>query len=289
MKRYGNKLAALLSAICLILSLSACGGSGDGDGGSDGGKVDPLAAAMANMENAESMDAKMVMDMDMEVAGETLETATTINASVFNDPMRMKADMTMDMGGYGDVSLSVYAETAEDGTIVMYMYDGMDGWYSQEVTTNDLSQYDVSSNMDSYISCATSFKQEGTEQTEGVSAYKYTGVITGEAMQEVMLSSGALDSLSTQMSLDESQIKDMLSDLGDIAVTLWIDEESLYPVRYDMDMTAIMDGMIGKMLETLSDGTEELTMSIPKMTISMTCSNFNNATDFTIPEEAKNA
>lgn len=56
-----------------------------------------------------------------------------------------------------------------------------------------------------------------------------------------------------------------------------------------MDMTAIMDGLMGKILETAGGEEAGLTMSIPKMTISMTCSNFNSATDFTIPEEAKNA
>lgn len=282
MHQRGKNLTALVLALCIFLSLTACGGSG-------GGKSDPLAAAMQNMEKAESMDAKMVMEMDMEAGGQTMETVTTMDCSIFNKPMRMKMDMTMDMGGYGDVSMEMYAEEAEDGSIVLYQYDGMD-WSSQSVTAADLGQYDVSSSMDSYMASTTDFKQEGTEEVEGVSAYKYTGVITGESMQEVMLSSGALDSMSTQMNMDEAQMKDMLSGLGDIAVTMWIDEESLYPVRYDMDMTAIMDGLTGKIMET-AGGAEAagVAMSIPKMTISMTCSNFNGATDFTIPAEAKNA
>lgn len=280
MHQRGKNLTALVLALCIVLSLTACGG---------GGESDPLAAAMQNMEKAESMDAKMVMEMDMEAGGQTMETVTTMDCSIFNKPMRMKMDMTMDMGGYGDVSMEMYAEEAEDGSIVLYQYDGMD-WSSQSVTAADLGQYDVSSSMDSYMASTTDFKQEGTEEVEGVSAYKYTGVITGESMQEVMLSSGALDSMSTQMNMDEAQMKDMLSGLGDIAVTMWIDEESLYPVRYDMDMTAILDGLTGKIMET-AGGAEAagVAMSIPKMTISMTCSNFNGATDFTIPAEAKNA
>lgn len=282
MNQHKKRLTALLMALCIVLGLTACAGSG-------GGKSDPLAAAMENMGKAESMDAKMVMEMDMEAGGQTLETITTMDCSIFNEPMRMKMDMTMDMGGYGDAGMEMYAEEAEDGSIVLYQYDGMD-WSSQSITAADLGQYDVSSSMDSYMASTTGFKQEGTEDLEGAGTYKYTGVITGESMQEVMLSSGALDSMSTQMNMDEAQIKDMLSGLGDIAVTMWIDKESLYPVRYDMDMTAIMDGLMGKILETA--GGEEaagVTMSIPKMTISMTCSNFNSATDFTIPEEAKNA
>ena len=45
----------------------------------------------------------------------------------------------------------------------------------------------------------------------GASAYKYTGVITGDSMQDVMMSSGALDSLGTQMNMDEAQMEELLS------------------------------------------------------------------------------
>ena len=276
MKQHRKKYTAMLLALCAALNLTACGGSGK----------DPLAAAMENMSKVESMDAKMVMEMDMTAGDQTLETVTTIDTSLFTEPMRMKVDMTMDMSGYGDASMEIYAEEAEDGTLVMYQYDGMD-WSTQNVTTDDLVQYDVSGSMDAYIASASDFKQEGAEQVGGVSAYKYTGVITGDSMQDVMMSSGALDSLGTQMNMDEAQMEELLS--GDIAVTLWIDEENLYPVQYDMDMTEVMDGLMGKILEAAGDDAAGLTMSIPKMTISMTCGNFNSATDFTIPEEAKNA
>ena len=288
MKQHRKKYTAMLLALCAALNPTACGGSGGngGSGDSGGSGKDPLAAAMENMSKVESMDAKMVMEMDMTAGDQTLETVTTIDTSLFTEPMRMKVDMTMDMSGYGDASMEIYAEEAEDGTLVMYQYDGMD-WSTQNVTTDDLVQYDVSGSMDAYIASASNFKQEGTEQVGGASAYKYTGVITGDSMQDVMMSSGALDSLGTQMNMDEAQMEELLS--GDIAVTLWIDEENLYPVQYDMDMTEVMDGLMGKILEAAGDDAAGLTMSIPKMTISMTCGNFNSATDFTIPEEAKNA
>ncbi len=278
MKRM-NRIAAFLAAAILALSFTACGGSGVG------GDKDPLVAAQANMNAAKSMDATMTMNMTMEVAGETMETVTSMDMSLFTDPMLMKVEATTAVAGQS-AAISVYAEQAEDGGYMMYMNDGTN-WYSTAATAEDLGQYEVSQSMSAYIESASSFKQEGTETLDGVSAYKYTGVITGDNMKEVMLESGALDSM-TSLGVTESQMEDMLSDLGDIQVTLWISVDDLYPVRYDMDMTAIMDGLMKGILEGLGDQAEGLTMSIPEMTLTMTCSNFNNATQFSIPDEAKN-
>ena len=57
MHQRGKNLTALVLALCIVLSLTACGG---------GGESDPLAAALENMEKLESMDAKVIMEMDME-------------------------------------------------------------------------------------------------------------------------------------------------------------------------------------------------------------------------------
>ncbi|MDE7220190.1 MAG: hypothetical protein K2O45_11300 [Oscillospiraceae bacterium] len=277
-----NRIAALLAAAILTLSLTACGGGGGN--GQTGGK-DPLVAAQENMNAAASMDAVMTMNMELEMGGETVKTVTSMDMTMFTEPMRMRVEASTEAAGQSAV-ISIYAEEADDGGYMMYMNDGTN-WYSTAATAEDLSQYEVSQSMSAYIDSASSFKQEGTETVDGVSAYKYTGVITGQNMQDVIKESGSLNSLSS-LGLSEDQLEEMLSGLGDIPVTLWISEADLYPVRYDMDMTAVMDGLMKAVLESLGDQAQGLTMSVPEMSITMTCSNFNSATDFTIPEEAKN-
>lgn len=277
-----NRVAALLAAVILTLAMTACGGGG---GGQAGGNEDPLAAAQKNMDAAASMDAVMTMNMEMEAGGETMKTVTSMDMSMFNKPMRLKVEATTEAAGQSAV-ISIYAEETGDGSYMLYMNDGTD-WYSTAATAEDLGQYEVNQNMSAYIDSASSFKQEGTETVDGVSAYKYTGVITGQNMQDVIKESGALNSLSS-LGFSEDQMDEMLSGLGDIPVTLWISEADLYPVRYDMDMTAVMDGLMKAILEGMGDQAQGMTMSVPEMKMTMTCSNFNNATDFTIPEEAKN-
>ena len=79
----------------------------------------------------------------------------------------------------------------------------------------------------------------------------------------------------------------MLDGIGELPINLWIDEATLYPVKYEMDMTEVMNTLMTNMVASMGEQAEGLTMSIPKMVISMTCKNFNAATDFEIPEEAK--
>lgn len=52
-------------------------------------------------------------------------------------------------------------------------------------------------------------------------------------------------------------------------------------------MTAVMDGLMKNVLDGLGSEAGDMTLSVSEMTITMTCSNFNNATEFSIPNEAK--
>ena len=103
---------------------------------------------------------------------------------------------------------------------------------------------------------------------DGVEAYKYTGVITGREMEEVMRSSGALDSMGSSLGLSGSDLGSMVAGL---------------------DMTDIMDALVRNIVESAGGAEAGMTMSIPKMTIVLTCSHINSATEFTIPDEARSA
>lgn len=251
-------------------------------------EVDPMEEAMKNMESVTSMEAQMIMDMDMNISAngqeQAVESTTTMDMVCFSDPLKIKMDMTMDMGDQGSVNMQVYAEPSESGTYNVYMFDGQ-SWSTQESAASALAEYDARSSMISSIGDSTQYTQEGTEQVNGANAYKYSYVLSEEEMKEQILSSGALDSISSLgMEVDES----MFDGLGEMTSYVWVDEATLYPVKYEMDMTAVMDTLMTNMIAALGDQAEGISMSIPKMKISMTCSNFNNATDFTVPDEAKN-
>lgn len=290
-----KKIFALMLTAIAALSFAACGEDAANDETAEVVEsaveedVDAYAAALEKMADVDSMNAQMSVIMSMSLgkdgAENSIESVTTMDMTYFADPAHMKADMTVDMGELGNVSQSVYAEISEDGTYTMYLYDGSD-WQKQTVELGDLEQFDARSSMLSNMDASNHFEKVGMESVDGTNAYRYEGVVTGEAMKNTILSSGMLDSFSS-FGIGEEELEEMVSGLGEITVVLWIDEESLYPVRYELDMTEIMDKLITKMLESLGTQAEGISISCQKVEVVMTCSNYNEAADFEIPEEAK--
>ncbi|MCM1325601.1 MAG: hypothetical protein NC094_00690 [Bacteroidales bacterium] len=251
---------------------------------------DPMGEALKNMNSASNMEAEMIMEMDMKMSAggetQTIESVTEMHMTCFYEPtLKIKMEMDMDMKELGSQKMEMYAETAEDGSIMTYIYDGQT-WQSQVAGAMDLEAYDARRSMSSYIQESSLYTLEGMEEVNGANAYKYSYAMTGDEMKETILNSGSLDSLAS-LGLSESQMEGMMDGLGELVTYVWVDEETLYPVKYEMDMTEIMDKLMSNMVGAMGEQAAGISMSIPKMTMSMTCSDFGTATDFSVPEEAK--
>ena len=270
----GRRAAALTLGGLLALSVTACGGTTN-----KGNSAEKIQAALEKINAIQSMDATMFMEMDMSAMGQSIETDTTMNMSCFNDPMKLKADMTVSMGELGAVSMSVYAQ--QDGEqCSTYLYDGT-SWTVQTMEIDDLQQYDAQQSMDLYLESGVDYAYEGTEEINGMTTDKYSGVIRGDAMEEVMKASGATSNLESSLG-SSVDLSDLYSDMEDMPITVWIDQETGYPVRYYMDMTDVMQAMMTKMFSSMGAGS----ITIGKMQITMDCFNFDNVADFEIPAEA---
>ncbi len=309
-----NRFLALLLTVTLSLSLSACGGSKDaeeagasvaeeettdeqqpeGEAPAERNMEDVFAAAQQALADVTSLDAQMIMEMDMEVTSEgqteSMHSINTMAMTTFTDPFHIKIVTTVDMGDQGTLSNSIYAETDEDGSCTMYMYDGSD-WTAQAIPQSALGQQNAASDMQAYVDGRYDFEEAGIDQIDGSDAYRYTTVLSGDQVKETMLSSGALDTAS-QYGLTASDMENMMDGLGEIPISLWIDADTLYPVKYELDMTDVMDTMMSRIPEALAAAgaevnVEDISMHVPKMTMSMTCFHYNAATDFEVPEEAK--
>ena len=64
--------------------------------------------------------------------------------------------------------------------------------------------------------------------------------------------------------------------------------DTVHNHKYEMDMTAVMQKLMDNIMAAAPEAANaEASISFTKFKMSMTCSNFNEATDFEIPAEAK--
>ena len=296
MKKTKRALAAL-SALTLTLSLTACGGGGQqstGDSGTDAmTPAERVAAAEEKMSALTSLSIDMTQDIGMSFAmadqSQELNMSTKMQMDVIQEPLKAKGTMQIDMGeelgGVQDVELYIMSE---DDTANVYMQMGGQ-WIKQSVTEAELGQYDAADSLELYLDSAADFAEAGTEQVGGADATKFTGVIKGDKLYDVIEESGVLSSLGqTGTDVSEDAIKSMLSELGDLPMSVWINADG-YPVQYEMDMSQMIDSILQKALEMEGAADQGMTMTVSKAAMSLTCSNFNAVEDFEQPAEAQNA
>ena len=281
-----KRIAGLICAASMAFALTACGGS------EDIAKV--LTDAETKATAAGSMEGDMVMDMSISVsAGEgtepqTMDTAMNMHFVAFSDPMKVKASVDMSdllgqTGGEpGELTVDTYV-VEKDG--MYYVYNNTGGtWTTDTLELGELGQLNPQDNLQMYIDNASSFKKLGEETLDsGAKAVKYSGVITSESLDKVMAASGMAANMD-QMGMDIDW-EALYTEMGDMPVSIWIDEAG-YPVRYEMDMTQMMNTVFNRVMEQLGDEATGYTMTAEKVYISMNMSNYGAAADFELPPEA---
>ena len=271
-------IAATLLALVMALGLTACGGGGGDPAAETPAQV--MEQSQKAMEAVKSLHYDMDMSFGMSAQGQSVDVKSNMSVDYILEPMTMKMDMHMDLGEMGKQDMTTYLVT-EDGTATMYIQDQTGTWTTTPVgDLSSLDQYDATASMDLYLSSTENFTENGTETINGKEAVRYDGVIAKEDMEEVLEASGMLDQLE---SLNLGSSTAMISELGDLPVSVWIEKETYYPVRYDMDMTELMKKMFDQM------GAAEMGLTLSDVKVCMVMSQMNEIGDITLPDEAKAA
>lgn len=293
MKKKLSKLIAIAAAMCLLLCcLTACGDDSSAPSGSnipaaseapaEMTAADIVALARTAEKNVKSLSYDMVMDMSMSGDGEEIAISTSGKYDYIIDPMSCKMDMTMDMGDMGGITYTLYM-TSEDGQFVTYT--GMDigtgelMWVKQTVEADFIDQYDALAATDTYLNLAENFEIVGEEDVNGMAATHITGIFTGDALSQVIESSGALDSVG----VDTETVNALSGELGDMCIDMWIDLETGLCLKYEMDMCDLMQ----KLFENIDAEAEGI--SVDSLLVSMTVTSVDSIESIDIPEEALNA
>lgn len=281
--KWSKRIFATAAAAMLAFSAVGCGGSGSSN---DADVAALITKAQETMGKINSMKSVMTMDMGITAGEESMEITTEATILAMEEPMKMQMDISAKMGDEVVQDMQMFAAEAED-QVTSYMNIG-GTWYAVPMDISELDQYNAEENMDLYLENITSFSAAGEEEINGTKATKITGVIAGEAMEEAVESSGALNSIAS-MGVSEEEVEAMYADLGDLPISLWIDADG-YVVKYEMDMSAMMQTIMDKAMGAVAeDAGEDVSVQITKMMVTMVCSDFDAVGDIEIPAEALEA
>lgn len=284
MKQTNRTLRFTAAALTLTLGLglTACGGTAPAAETPE----EVLTKAQEAMADVTSMGYDMTMDLSMGAEGETLAISTVTRADTVLSPLSMKAEMEIDLGDLGGTtSMTIYAKE-QDGSYLTVVGTpdeaGQMTWQSSSMDAlGDLENLSGTDSLQLYLDSIQNFTQGESETVNGVEATRYDGVILGEDLSEVIAASGALSQLD---SLGMGEMSDLFTGMGDLPVSLWIAKETYYPVKYEMDLTEMMQSILDK---TLSEQLgADIGLTVEQAALSMTIRDINQVGEIEIPAEA---
>ncbi len=278
-----KNLKKILVSLVLALGLASCSASKTVKTGESFEEI--LKKVKAKNESVESISYSMDMIMNMAVENQELNTTTHVDAEALTKPEKIKMTLSTDTGKSGTFSSDMYI-SKEDSNYVMYMSisdpaSNTTQWMKQVMPNMDaVQQYSLSESTKLYLDYATSFKETGKETINEIETTKYEGVITGDALKEV-LNSPQMSSYT--QGLDETGLS--FDKMEDVPVVIWIDLANYDLIKMDIDMSNTMKSLIEQALKS-QDDSQNINVQINQMLISVTVNGYNNVQDFEIPQEA---
>ena len=253
---------------CMIFSATACSEQQM----SNATPEEVMKAAVQKMEKVNSFESETVLDEQMSMNGESDGSKMIVNTVSFRNPMKTKIEMITENREEIQTT-EMYIDKVEDSA---KLYSNAGGRWYQRTLTEEVTQY---------LGAVTKLENVATEQVNGKNTTKYSGMIVGEDIKKI----GDGEMLEGAIAYTDMTEQELYQQIGDVPVFIYIDEQG-YPIKFEIDLKNMMQTVwdISRQ-DILSEYEIFNDMTIDTMTMTLTYQNINNATDFEIPEEAKNA
>ena len=281
-----KKFLALALGVAMLLGLSGCGGF-----------ELKMARAAAKMNQLKSVHMDMDLQLDMSMPtflGQSLPIDVAMSGGVDSSfgPLLTKAELQVSALG-AEKQLLYYLEQAGEQYVMYLSSNEGKSWIKELVEPEQLpGQLNLDmEDLSIFKECADSFTEVGEETVGEFTATRYDGMIKSEYVSRALALTGALDALSQALGirLDAEE----LSQMGSIPASVWIDNRSGYIVRYSMEPTEVMQGVITMaMAGLLADyglGGLDPELDLEKATVTVDLSGFNAVPEIVIPAAAKAA
>jgi len=249
-------------------------------------------------------DGKILMDIKMPLPDgtgkvETMSMKMDMNATVFQDPMKMKMSALMDAEFMGEKISQPIMEmymTGDEKAFAMYMgmYNEKGALTWQKSVMDDESftslfqmSKEVSSDMyEKYISDIKYFGKH--KDAQGNTLYKIQYTMSGDIYNEIL--GTYLQELTLSANSEEQMTAEMLKNMGDIQLITYIDESSGEMLKYEFDLGKFYSTMFSSITGVGGMTADDLAvLQNIQAKMVMEIYNINEAKDFTIPKDALNA
>ncbi|WP_304509129.1 DUF6612 family protein [Anaerotignum sp.] len=242
--------------------------------------------ARQKMAEVTSLQAKMNMNVKMNLDSEEISTIATADISTFVQPLKMKLDVSSFMENNVEQKTIMQMYVQEQGDGITAFINAGTGWVRTQLEKNSLGQYQVYDNIIGYLSSIENPENKGAEKIGDTSVVRIDGVLKGETMGKIIEDSGILTS-AFNLGISQEELQAMYKEIGELPVTLWIGEDGLV-YQCETDISNLIQMIIDKTIDLFTDDNAEnnSNFSVQHASFSMSYSNFNSVEDFEIPEEA---
>lgn len=309
----------LATGLVGVMSMSALVGCGSKDSATgDSVKIpsEPVEIAKMASERTAKLDSYEMngkLNFDISAAGETVKATADMTAVYFKDPMKMKMDIDITAEAEGeknDVSVDAYF-MKEDDSYVLYAGLGAEGqtsWMKMALDSSDATQKQLIDALDVASKSDSSSSWEGMEEclsldkdnnTDDATALLVT--LTADQLKKAY-EQGAKEDESAASSAETSLAQvgmtpdDLFEAFGTISANMTVNTDQVYWKSIKIDLAksiqGLMDTIMSKAMEMYGaymEDTSSFDIKISACDFELNYDKYNKASDFELPEEAKNA
>lgn len=245
-----------------------------------------IDASKEKMSKIKSYDAVIDNNIDITISNQSAAVKMHMEYSHILDPYGIKGMIALDMdaGALGNMTqnVDIYIEEKDEQYQMYTKAQGTSDWLIEYLNNSEVTNYEPIELIHIFLEGISDAKIIRTEEIEGMKAQVVKGIIFGENLKELFKATSSASNF-TDMNLEKISdvaFTKVFSNVPPLSIHIWIDTKSQYVIKYEMNMSEVMNQIIANVFE--ENVAKE--WSYGNAQISTTCKNFNQIKPITMPK-----
>ncbi len=287
-----KRTLSLLFAVLLLLISAGCGGPA-----SNQADTDAVKAAVDKFRACESFTLSQITEIEETVTAEGMSYVYSgineMQLQLITGPefcVMTQTTMSQEFDGEQMQQRTASYVVPENGGYTEYFTDGLE-WYKLS-TDADVSLMGLSASafVDTFFTDMIGFRKAAVEELEGGRATRYEGELEGENLLSMLEANGVLSALSSMSENQQAKIRDnLMKDLSGVTVKVWVEEDSGYPIRFEISLAQILGELNDSIAKSLGNKSSDQQVTTGKYLLSMSLGDFDAVEEIVLPPETANA